>query len=144
MLYFPEKTMNPKLTGHFFLLIILSNLSICHRKFCKYIKYCKCMVVVVYLLSHVQLIAAPQTVAYKAPLCFSRQKYCSRLQFSSPGDFPDLGTKPRSPVFRRIFYRLKHLGNPIQCIALTNLLNRIIHSTEGNRTLERIDCKMID
>ena len=47
MFYFPEKTMNLELTGQFFLLIILSNLSTCHRKFCKYIKYCKCMMVMV-------------------------------------------------------------------------------------------------
>lgn len=113
MLYFPEKTMNPKLTGHFFLLIILPNLSICHREILQiYKSHCKCMVVVIYLLRHVQLIAAPQTVACKVPLCFSRQKYCSRLQFSSPGDFPGPRNQTQVSCIQADFLPIETLGKP--------------------------------
>ena len=40
------------------------------------------------------------TVAHQAPLSmgFSRQEYWSGLPFPSPGDLPDPGIKPGSPV----------------------------------------------
>ena len=49
-------------------------------------------------LSRVRLFATPWTVAPQAPLSkgFSKQEYCSRLPFTSPGDFPNPGIKPRS------------------------------------------------
>ena len=52
-------------------------------------------------LSCVWLFATPWTVAYQAPLSmgFSRQEYWSGLPFPSPGDLPDPGIEPRSPVF---------------------------------------------
>ena len=42
------------------------------------------------------------TVACQAPLPmgFSRQKYCSGLQFPSPEDLPDPGIEPRSPALQ--------------------------------------------
>ena len=51
-------------------------------------------------LSRVQLFATPWTVAYQAPLSmgFSRQEYWSGLPFPSPGDLPNPGIEPRSPV----------------------------------------------
>ena len=51
-------------------------------------------------LNHVQLYVIPWTVAPQTPLSmeFSRQEYWSRLPFSTPGDLPDPGPKPRSPV----------------------------------------------
>ena len=51
-------------------------------------------------LSRVRLFATPWTVAYQAPLSmgFSRQEYWSGLPFSSPGDLPNPGIKPRSPA----------------------------------------------
>ena len=51
-------------------------------------------------LSHVRLFATPWIVAHQAPLFlgFSRHDYCSGLPFPSPGDLPDPGIKPRSPV----------------------------------------------
>ena len=54
------------------------------------------------LLSHVQLFAAPWTVAFQAPpsMRFSRQEYWSGLPFSSPGDLPDPGIEPRSPTLQ--------------------------------------------
>ena len=50
------------------------------------------------LLSHVQLLATPWTVAYHTSLSvgFSRQEYRSGLPFPSPGDLPDPGIEPES------------------------------------------------
>ena len=53
-------------------------------------------------LSHVQLFAAPWTVAYQAPpsMGFSRQEYWSGLPFPSPGDLPNPGIEPRSSALQ--------------------------------------------
>ena len=53
-------------------------------------------------LSHVQLFATPCAVAYQTSpsMGFSRQEYWSRLPFSSPGDLPNSGIKPRSPTLQ--------------------------------------------
>ena len=53
-------------------------------------------------LSHVQLFAAPWTVAYQASLSmgFSRPEYWSGLPFPSPGDRPHPGMEPRSPALQ--------------------------------------------
>ena len=42
----------------------------------------------------------PWTVVHQAPLCmgFSRQEYWNGLPFPPPGDLPDPGIKPGSPV----------------------------------------------
>ena len=50
----------------------------------------------------VWLFLASQTVAHWAPLSmkFSRQEYWSGLPFSSPGDLPDPGIEPGSPVLQ--------------------------------------------
>ena len=47
------------------------------------------------MLSRVQLLATPWTVAHQAPMsmAFSRQEYWSGLPFPSPGDLPDPGIK---------------------------------------------------
>ena len=52
------------------------------------------------VLSCIQFFATPWTVAHQAPLSmeFSRQEYWSGLPFPSPGDLPDPGTEPTSPV----------------------------------------------
>ena len=44
--------------------------------------------------------ATPWTTARQAPLSmgFSKQEYWSGLPFPSPGDHPDAGTEPVSPV----------------------------------------------
>ena len=46
------------------------------------------------------LFATPWTVAHQAPLSmgFSRQECWSGLPSPFPGDLPNLGTEPRSPV----------------------------------------------
>ena len=51
-------------------------------------------------LSHVRLFVAPWTVAHQAPLSmgFSRQEYWSGVPFPSPGDLPNSGIEPKSPV----------------------------------------------
>ena len=44
--------------------------------------------------------ATPWTIVHQVPLSvgFSRQEYWSGFPFPSPGDLPDPGIKPRSPV----------------------------------------------
>ena len=56
--------------------------------------------VVVQSLNHVQFFATPLTVAHQASLSvgFPRQEYWSGLPFPSPGDLPDPGMEPTSPV----------------------------------------------
>ena len=51
-------------------------------------------------LFRVQLIATPWTAAYQAPpsMGFSRREYWSGVPLPSPGDLPDPGIKPRSPI----------------------------------------------
>ena len=52
------------------------------------------------MISHVWLFVTPWIVAHQAPLFmeFSWQGYWSRLPFPPPGDLPNPGIKPRSPV----------------------------------------------
>ena len=51
-------------------------------------------------LSRVRLFATPWTIACQAHLSmgFSRKEYWSGLPFPSPGDLPNPGTEPTSPV----------------------------------------------
>jgi len=58
----------------------------------------------------------PWTVARQAPLPvgFSRQEYWSGLSFPPPGDLPDPGTEPTSPVspaLQQMLYPLSHWDN---------------------------------
>ena len=52
------------------------------------------------VLSHVQLFATVWTVALGAPpfIGLSQQEYWSGLPFPPPGDLPDPGIEPMSPV----------------------------------------------
>ena len=52
------------------------------------------------MLSCVRLFVTPWTVAHQAPLSteFSRQEYWNQLPFPPPGDFPDPGIEPESPM----------------------------------------------
>ena len=51
-------------------------------------------------LIHVQLFVTPQTTAWQTPLTMelSQHEYWSGLPLPSPGDLPDLGSNPTSPV----------------------------------------------
>ena len=55
-------------------------------------------------------------VAYQALLSmeFSRQAYWSGLPFSSPGDLPDPGIEPRSPVLQANSLPTELRGNPVE------------------------------
>ena len=52
------------------------------------------------------------SVAHQAPLSmgFPRQEYWSGLPFPSPGDLPNTGIKPASPVLAGRFLSLSHNG----------------------------------
>jgi len=68
------------------------------------------------LISHVQLFATPWTLACQLPLSmdFSRQEYWTGSPFPSPGNLPDTGIEPVSPVThtgRQILLPLSHLGS---------------------------------
>ena len=54
------------------------------------------------MFSHVGLFATPWTAAHQAPLPtgFPRQGYWSGLPFLHPGDLPDPGIEPASPVLQ--------------------------------------------
>ena len=54
------------------------------------------------LLSHVRLCVPLWMVAHQTPLSmgFSRQEYWSGLPFPSPGDLPNQGIEPGSPVLQ--------------------------------------------
>ena len=88
------------------------------------------------LLSHFscgRLFEAPQTVAHQAPLLmeFSRQNYWSWLPFPTPGNLPNPGIKPTSPVSPKLqvdSLPLSHQGSPMTIIIM---LIRIIK--EGRR-----------
>ena len=53
-------------------------------------------------LSRVQLFGTPWTVAHQAPpsMGFSRREYWSGLPSPSPGELPNPGIKPRSPILQ--------------------------------------------
>ena len=67
--------------------------------------------------SRVRLFATPWTVAHQAPLSmrFSRQEYWSGLPCPPPGDLPDPGIEPTSPVapaLQAVSLPLSHQGSP--------------------------------
>ena len=75
------------------------------------------MKVNVKLLSRVRLFATPWTVAHEASpsMGFSRQEYWSGLSFPSPGDLPNPGTEPRSPVLQADALTSEPPGKPLKC-----------------------------
>ena len=83
----------------------------------------RCSWVFLYFLEHAQplgcvrLFVTPWTVACQAPLSVGlpRQKYWSGLPVPPPGDFPDPGIKPLSPMSPALqadSLPLCHLGSP--------------------------------
>ena len=54
------------------------------------------------------------TVSHRAPLSmeFSKPEYWRGYPFPPPGDLPNPGIKPRSPLLQQILYELSHKGSP--------------------------------
>ena len=69
-------------------------------------------------LSRVRLFATVWTVAHQAPpsMEFSRQECWSGLPFPSPGNLPDPGIEPRSPVLQADALPSEPPGKPFECI----------------------------
>ena len=67
-------------------------------------------------LSRVRLFASPWTIAHQSPLSmgFSRQEYWSGLLFPSPGDLPNSGTEPESPVLQADALLSEPPGKPLK------------------------------
>ena len=85
------------------------------------------------VLSRVWLFATPQTVAHKALLSmgFSRQEYWSGLPFSTPGNLPNAGIKPRSPVSPALgggFFTTEPRGKPIITYYIVLFLFKVIYN----------------
>ena len=76
------------------------------------------------LLSRVQLLSAPSTVALQTPLSieFPRQDYWSGLLFPPPKDLPNPGIKPTSLPLAGGFFTTAPVGKPIQVTRSTLLL----------------------
>ena len=75
-----------------------------------------------WLLSRVQLFAAPWTVACQAPLStgFSRQEHWSELPLPSPVDLPDLGIELRSLALQANSLPSELRGRSLRLIAGIN------------------------
>ena len=83
------------------------------------------------VLSRVWCFATLWTIACQAPLSmgFPRQEYWSGFPFPSPGDIPDPGTEPASPVScigRQILYHWAP-GKPFNRMLLLLLLSHFSH-----------------
>ena len=57
-------------------------------------------------LCHVQLFAAPWTMARLLSMGFSRQEYWRRLPFPPPGDLPNPGVEPMIPALAGGFFTI--------------------------------------
>ena len=78
--------------------------------------------------SQVQLFATLWTIVPQAllPMGFSRQEYWSGLPCPPPGDLPNPGTEPESPVspaLQAVSLLLSHQGNPTGNISSVQLLS---------------------
>ena len=92
-------------------------------------------------------LVTPWTVAHQDPLSvgFSRQEHGSGLPFPSPGDLPDPGIEPGSPVLAGSFFTTKPLGKPCWlccCCSVTlsslTLCNSMDYSTPGFPVLHHL------
>ena len=68
----------------------------------------------------------PWTVALQAPLSmgFSRPEYWSGLPCPPPGDLPDPGIKPGSPVLAGRFFTMSHQGSPEISLEISKFMNQ--------------------
>ena len=67
---------------------------------CVCVCVCVCVCLCVCVCAQLCVFETPRTVAHQAPLSmgFPRQEYWTGLPFPPPGDFPDPGLKPTSPL----------------------------------------------
>ena len=89
-------------------------------------------------VSHFRLFETPWTVAHQASLSmgFSRQEYWSGLLFPPPGDLPDPGIEPTSPLSPGGFFTTEPPGgdfSPGQCAhtfsrSVWGTLRGVLHS----------------
>ena len=84
-------------------------------------------------ISCVCLFVTPWTKAHQGPLSmeFSRQEYWTGCPFSSPGDLPNPGIKPRSPLLQADSLWSEPTGNPP--IESTHMHKKVftLHSSNG-------------
>ena len=80
----------------------------------------------------------PWTVALQAPLSmgFSRPEYWSGLPCPPPGDLPDPGIKPGSPVLAGRFFTMSHQGSPEISLEISKFMNQ--HSWAARRNTAMI------
>ena len=104
---------------------------------------CVCVCVCVCALSHSVVsnsFVTPWTVACHAPLSmgFSRQEYGSGLPFPSPGDLPNPGIEPGSPVLARGFFTIwaTREAHMCTCVCVCEYIHIYIythiHETKGD------------
>ena len=85
-----------------------------------------------------------RAVVCQAPLSivFPRQEYCSGLPFPSPGDLPDPGIEPRSPILQADSLPAKPQGKPKNTgVGSLSLLQKIFPIQEANQGL--LHCRWI-
>ena len=77
-----------------------------------------CRVVCVFVTQSFPTFCDPWIIACQASLSmeFSRQEYWSGLPFSSPGDLPDPGIKPESPVLQADSLQSESPGKPCRVV----------------------------
>ena len=91
------------------------------------------------LLSYVWVFVIPWIIQ---SMVFSRPEYWSGEPFPSPGDFPDLGTKPRSPSLQADSLPAESPGKPKNTgVSSLSLLQRILPTQELNQGL--LHCRRI-
>ena len=75
------------------------------------------------MLSHIQLFVILWTVARQSPLSmeFSKQEYWSGLPFPIPGDLPDPGIEPTSPLFPSLAGRFFTTAPPRKHLIVTKI-----------------------
>ena len=104
------------------------------------------------LLSHVQLLATPWTVACQAPLSmgFSRQEYWSGLPFPSPESLPGLASL-ESPALVSFsgespwpgISRVSCIGFLLQRVSLAWHLSSLLHWQRGSLSLVSPGCDLV-
>ena len=90
------------------------------------------------LFSHfscVRLSVTPWTAARQAPLSmgFLGQEYWRGLPFPPPGDLPDLGNEPSSPVLAGGFFTTEPPGKPQYLLVTRNFISLLLLTSWANK-----------